>query len=658
MYTKSCSWMAFCYLVLRHAKYIASILSISLAHPANADFIHPGLIHSEANIQYMKDHLDRDSLYWIDFKTRADEVVDHFTDNSVLAAALPVPNILCYRNINSVESLAEVSSISCKEITEFGKRAYTAALYWRLTGSSHHLNAAINIIRYWATNFLSISPVDSLSLATNKVGWAIPQFLNALELLRGTYPKEDEQELIDIFTDRLGNALTRGIDYREYFKNNSGSSLFLNNLNNHSNANTEALMALAIYKDDSNLFDRAIALIKSELRMYIHLQGDSVYKNGTEFPSPINLSAELINWGDDNRLRKQWHYPRDWRGIGSNALSDGMQMETCRDANHTDMGFRTLMYSAHMAYVQGYDIYELEQTRISAFLELHGKWMFEGVWDDICIDTVTLNNRVPTCNWYREDTPIEEQKTVPCKVHFFVDGKKSFEKKNGRLTPRLIDRYDAWYLAYGHINRRLGIELPYTTALIETFETSFDEFQKPSNQHINLTKWEGIGYAAGLFDQQYDHHHCQIEDGAQYAFRNAYTNKYLFRTGNGDLRQFGWKGAGRNKRYKANLVRREGPDSFYTFQHVISQTLIGVNKGPTHLNQVTSTETHHSKNRQFKLESHPNGGCKLIARHINEKDLKKCLAVRDNSKQHFAEVIKDNCSISSGWLPEKMVDVL
>ena len=642
-----------------HPLFRQLILIVSIVFfvsPVRAEFIHPGLLHSEADIQYMRDRVDFNDPYWQDFRFRADEVADYFAQDHILRAALPHPNIYCYRNTKSAESLAEPSAVSCKEITEFGKYAYTASLYWRLTGSTRHLDAAITIIRFWANNFLSINPADSLSLATNKVGWAIPQFLNALELLRGTYPKADEAQLVEDFTDRLGNALTRGENYRTYFEKNTGNNLFLTNLNNHTNANTEALMALAIYKDDQSLFERAIALVKHELRMYIHLEGDSVTRDNTVYTSPINLSSEIQGWGDDERLRQQWHYPRDWRGIGGNALVSGMQMETCRDMNHTDMGFRTLMYSTHMAYMQGYDLFRQEQDRITAFLELHNRWMFEGTWDDVCIDTVTRGTRVPTCNWYREDTPIEEQPTAPCKVHFRKYGNKVRTLENGKNTVRLIDRLDAWHLAYSHISRRLGIEIPYTGHLLKTFESSFDKFQRPSNQHINLTKWEGIGYASGLFDRGYHKQHCHIKDGATYGFKNKNSRKYIHRTRNGNLVQYGWKSKGHNKNYRAKLIRRQGNDEFYTFEHISSQTLLGINYSGNHPNYATSTDLRPTKNRQFKLETHPDGSCKLIVSNLPNDDLRKCLAIENDSTDHFSKLVRTHCTVSSGWHLEEIHD--
>jgi hypothetical protein len=99
-------------------------------------------------------------------------------------------------------------------------------------------------------------------------------------------------------------------------------------------------------------------------------------------------------------------------------LVDGLLQETARDAHHPGMAFASIANAAETARQQGVDLYQEEGKRIMAAMEFYSKHL----------------------------------------------------KPNDVTVPEnlIFSKLKTWDIAYNHFNKRLGINLPYTTKVIPT----------------------------------------------------------------------------------------------------------------------------------------------------------------------------------------------
>jgi len=58
-----------------------------------------------------------------------------------------------------------------------------------------------------------------------------------------------------------------------------------------------------------------------------------------------------------------------------NESVDGICQETCRDFGHTQMGLAAATHAAETARIQGLQLFQLEETRITAAMEFHTKYL-------------------------------------------------------------------------------------------------------------------------------------------------------------------------------------------------------------------------------------------------------------------------------------------
>ena len=115
----------------------------------------------------------------------------------------------------------------------------------------------------------------------------------------------------------------------------------------------EATMAIAVFTEDSNAFQKALALWKRRVPAYIYLKSDGK----TPHPSPGHRS-----W------QKQYWYGLDY-------FEDGVCQETCRDLHHTQYGIMAAINLAETTYHQGVDLYSEEFDRLLAGLEFHAQFL-------------------------------------------------------------------------------------------------------------------------------------------------------------------------------------------------------------------------------------------------------------------------------------------
>jgi hypothetical protein len=105
-------------------------------------------------------------------------------------------------------------------------------------------------------------------------------------------------------------------------------------------------MSIAVFTDDRELFDSAVARYKPLLPAYIYGTEDG------DVPKVIDASY----FDTRAKIDKHWY--------GQTVLFDGLCQETGRDFTHSQWGIGGLIHFAEIAWHQGIDLYSENDNRL------------------------------------------------------------------------------------------------------------------------------------------------------------------------------------------------------------------------------------------------------------------------------------------------------
>ncbi len=346
---------------------------------AKAVFVHPGILHTHEDLARLKGNMGKDP-----WKTAYDKLLKD-PISSLEYEPTPFAVVECggFNNPN----------IGCNEINTDARAAYTHALLFVLTQDDKHADKAKGILKAWADKFKDITNTNAPLIAA----WNVPFWANAAELLRSydpTWKQSDIKKLVAMF-DQVMPDLHKGET--------------TDRVTNWDHSKQEALMAIAIFKDDKPLFERAVKRFKNQLPKYIYLKSDG--------KTAKNYNKNGYDW---------------W---GTKTFVEGLSGETCRDLGHMGgLGFSSLFYAMESAWHQGVDLFAFSKERFLATFKLHGAWM-------------TGDKVVPT--------------------NICDDGKvvARLADKEGVKPPNGGGR-EEWEIAYNHFHTRLGESTPYVEEMV------------------------------------------------------------------------------------------------------------------------------------------------------------------------------------------------
>lgn len=310
-----------------HARFLGALV-LFLASTGSGALVHPGILHSGKDLEFMKAKIASGAEPWNTAFTR----LKADATSQMTYAATPFTQVLCgsYNKPNT----------GCNEINDDARAAYSHALLWALTGNQKHADKSQEILAAWAAKF---QKADS-SNARLVVAWAAPFFSNAAELLAHTNSGWTTVERSNVTTFlRKFLAYVTADELPE---------------NNWTQSRIEAHMALAVFLDDEAGFQSAVSRWRYYLPVYIYQKSDGTIP----FVSKHRTASQI---------------PSAWKNPGT--YVDGLCMETCRDLGHLGLGFGSMMYAAENAWHQGVDVFTPNKERLADFMELHGSWMTGGV---------------------------------------------------------------------------------------------------------------------------------------------------------------------------------------------------------------------------------------------------------------------------------------
>lgn len=380
----------------------------------STNLIHPGILHSAQELTQLRDRVQAQEEPW--FSAHQALINSEFGQLEYVPRPFDVVACGSYNKPN----------IGCNEMVEDGIAAYTLALHWAITGDAIAATKAREIIAAWANTYEE----NTESNARLVVAWAAPFFVNAAELLRhlegGPAAAGFDNSAQDSFLSLLDKWLPYVLDDTRPE-------------NNWIQSRVEAHMAIAIYRDEPEELQAAVERWSFWLPIYIYQSSDGA--------APVN---------PPDRTTAQTY--GIWKSTSTGTtFVDGLCMETCRDLNHTDLGFRSMIYAAEGAFHQDQDLFEPNKKRLVDFMELHGSWMTGAfaVPQSVCGGVVKTTPSAPG------------------------------------IQPPAGGGQRAWELAYNHLHDRLGASLPQSAKMIDS--------QGPVSAARWVNKWETLTFAQRTF---------------------------------------------------------------------------------------------------------------------------------------------------------------
>lgn len=141
-------------------------------------FLHPGLLHTQADFDRMKTMLARGAEPW---RSGFDTLKNHAQSKADYRPRGPFPIVV--RDPRGSQRIAELEMD--------GNAAYQNALMWALTGQEAHARKAVAILNAWSGTLREITGKDK-ELGASLCGF---KFANAAEIMRGTYPSWPTDEV-------------------------------------------------------------------------------------------------------------------------------------------------------------------------------------------------------------------------------------------------------------------------------------------------------------------------------------------------------------------------------------------------------------------------------------------------------------------------------
>lgn len=260
-------------------------------------FVHPGIAHTRASIDFVREKIDAEEEPW----ARNWDVLDRSDYASLQWEPKPRSHVErgAYNHPN----------IGSSEFSADGKAAYTHALHWALSGDQKHARKSAQILNAWSAKLRTVTNHDAKLL----VGMSGYTYCNAAEILKHTWSgwTKGDQKQFDSMLLEVWHPIIR-----DFFPSANG---------NWDASIMQTMMAMAVFLDNREMFDRATHYFKEgegngALRNYFNDFGQCQESGRDQGHTQMGLdflaNACEIAWNQqvdlygeaDNRLLKGFEY--------------------------------------------------------------------------------------------------------------------------------------------------------------------------------------------------------------------------------------------------------------------------------------------------------------------------------------------------------------
>ncbi|HWW06793.1 LamG-like jellyroll fold domain-containing protein [Collimonas sp.] len=276
-------------------------------------FVHPGLLHTQADFDRMSQKVKAKASPWIDgWNVLLANGHSHLNYG-------PRPQAAVYRGWDGVH--AENYPILFKDIAA----AYACALRWKISGDTAYADKAVTILNGWSSTLKILGGNSNVDLAAGLYGY---EFANAAEIMR-SYSGWAAADLA-----RFQNMM-RTVFYpiNHDFLNRHNNTEVTHYWANWDLCNMASIMAIGVLCDDRAMFNEAVDYFK-------HGAGNGAVSQAVYYMHPGYLG--------------QWQ-------------------ETGRDQGHNTLGIALMGPICEMAWNQGVDLYGYDNNRFLAGAEYVAK---------------------------------------------------------------------------------------------------------------------------------------------------------------------------------------------------------------------------------------------------------------------------------------------
>lgn len=286
-----------------------------------AGFRHPGILLNLAQLDFIRSQVNAG----VEPSISAFNKATSDSHGSLSYTPHPWTTVECGSSSNP--------NYGCSDERSDAEAAYTHALLWYFTGNAAHAEKAIEIMNSWSS---TLTGGHINSNAPLQAGWTAALWPAAAEIIRYTYSGWSDYDLAS-FQTMLNTQYLPNLINGAPCKNGNWELVII-----------EALMHIAVFNDDSSLFDQAVAMWRARVPAYMYLSSDGP----TPVPPPRCGSSVNTYWNQTQ-------------------FTDGLAQETARDFGHMFWGLAAAVNTAETALQQGLDLYSENGARIIAAFEFH-----------------------------------------------------------------------------------------------------------------------------------------------------------------------------------------------------------------------------------------------------------------------------------------------
>jgi hypothetical protein len=345
--------------------YAFIVVSMLFVCMVNAQFVHPGITHTQADLERMKDMVQAEIDPW--YTTYNNMKEDKYASYDYV--------VLGNDSITSIESHYD--------FMYDGYAAYYNALMWYITGDERHAEKSVEIFNAWV-NLTHIE--DQFALNNGRGPW---RMCEAAEIIKYTYDGWADED-IEKFKAMLvypgwsgTEAPTEAIasqDVTFYW------NIYQGDRARHGNQGLFAyrsMMAMAIFLDNEIMYDRALRYLEG----LSHRSDDLAYPSGppvTELATTGNEYYEEYTISEFDDSVEDYGYNE----VMSNYIyENGQCQESSRDQAHALVGVVIIGCLCEMAWNQGDDLYGYLDNRLLLGLEFYFHYNLS--WENTYYDQLT-----------------------------------------------------------------------------------------------------------------------------------------------------------------------------------------------------------------------------------------------------------------------------
>ncbi|NIG55911.1 alginate lyase family protein [Chitinophaga sp. Cy-1792] len=291
---------------------ILFLAAICRASGQTAPFIHPGLLHSMADLERMEAAVitKRSPIY---------EGFEVFKSSPFSADS--------YTQQGPMTMVGRNPTVGQSTYDSDANAAYQHALMWAITGDQHYAEKAVQIIDSWADSLQAITGRDAVLMA----GLGPFKMINAAEILRYTYPAWPKSAISKAEQHFLKVVYPVVAEFAPFANGN------------WDDAALKTVMAIGIFCNNSEIFEKAV-------RYYVNGWG-----NGSLTNYIVNEAGQVQETGRDQAhtqlglgmlaecCEMAWHQGLDLYGYADNRLLKGFEYTAKYNLGYNDIAYTPML---------------------------------------------------------------------------------------------------------------------------------------------------------------------------------------------------------------------------------------------------------------------------------------------------------------------------